>query len=851
MDSTERELLEDASAAVAKAARRREAARQALAREEAEWARSAAAEHAVQVQGAANSDGAQGGGLSPAARAWMERRGLSACDGAWLRRVRRAQRTSRGQALAELRGGTAGEAAGFSSDESAAESLVEESPPHATPMPNGIGGGGGGGDGGGGDAAPPRPRGGVLRASEHGRLRWWEAAGEAARAEAEGSARERAAQRGAYEALEGEAGAACQVGRWRMELAAAEKGERKVLRLESGWLSKAMTEAAKAAAGGGSELAAADAAAVEAQLEARQALLRRRSEATVRRWAHRSARLSERSVLEEAELYKLSRALPEEVSAAALEAAGAAADRMASKCRQVDAQVRRLHELRLRELRCDRAAWRPPSDGEPAPLRLLLRSTDPHAVAAPAAAHCCAATLALRVALASWMRERRLAADALSGKGAEANALKLAAVVHCARAAGIWRGEVLVAGWLLRELPEAIAVPFDDVTEQVAHEAAAAAGGAPAVAVERGEDGWERGRLPLPDGRVAACVVAVPDEKEAVWDGAAMVSGKYDGESSGASFEPGPWRWEARSQRWRRDSHPHDVLVTAPCGHAFSEHFWSAKLSTRIEQSRGRRWKVHSARCCAPLPGGGTCSQPLRLVAGMRLTACNPPRAPPRPVGGGWAELRPRFAAQAVHGSLGSRVETALRLLLALKAHAAESGMPPAAAKAVVFSRHEATLSLLRHGCALNGISAVSLSAACGSFVGTSGRAGATTQEVARFCTDESIQALLLSAARNAAGLTLTAASHVLILEPQPALHTELQMIGRIHRIGQAAQTHVWRLAVQGAAEAAVAQHRAEAPSANPRQPGDASDPGTTTSCSRAEPDAAEPRTGSSSVDLD
>ena len=165
-------------------------------------------------------------------------------------------------------------------------------------------------------------------------------------------------------------------------------------------------------------------------------------------------------------------------------------------------------------------------------------------------------------------------------------------------------------------------------------------------------------------------------------------------------------------------------------------------------------------------------------------------------------------------------------------------------------SRHEATLSLLRHGCALNGISAVSLSAACGSFAGTSGRAAAATQEVARFCTDESIQALLLSAARNAAGLTLTAASHVLILEPQPALHTELQMIGRIHRIGQAAQTHVWRLAIQGAAEAAVAQHRAEAPSANSRQPGEA-DPGTTTSCSRAEPDAAEPRTGSSSVDLD
>ena len=69
-------------------------------------------------------------------------------------------------------------------------------------------------------------------------------------------------------------------------------------------------------------------------------------------------------------------------------------------------------------------------------------------------------------------------------------------------------------------------------------------------------------------------------------------------------------------------------------------------------------------------------------------------------------------------------------------------------------------------------------------------------------------QVLLLSAQRDASGLTLTAASHVIIVEPQPDVATEQQMIGRVHRIGQTRQTHVHRIVVEGTFEPHLAKAR-------------------------------------------
>ena len=83
----------------------------------------------------------------------------------------------------------------------------------------------------------------------------------------------------------------------------------------------------------------------------------------------------------------------------------------------------------------------------------------------------------------------------------------------------------------------------------------------------------------------------------------------------------------------------------------------------------------------------------------------------------------------------------------------------------------------------------------------TNSRHASAQQEISAFCADSTLQALLLSAHRNASGLTLTAASNVLILEPHPERAVEDQMIGRVHRIGQRRQTHVFRLVVKGSDE--------------------------------------------------
>ena len=65
-----------------------------------------------------------------------------------------------------------------------------------------------------------------------------------------------------------------------------------------------------------------------------------------------------------------------------------------------------------------------------------------------------------------------------------------------------------------------------------------------------------------------------------------------------------------------------------------------------------------------------------------------------------------------------------------------------------------------------------------------------------------------LSHCDDASGLTLTCARHVVILEPQLDLATELRMIGRVHRIGQTRQAYVHRLCVDGSFERSLASER-------------------------------------------
>ena len=92
--------------------------------------------------------------------------------------------------------------------------------------------------------------------------------------------------------------------------------------------------------------------------------------------------------------------------------------------------------------------------------------------------------------------------------------------------------------------------------------------------------------------------------------------------------------------------------------------------------------------------------------------------------------------------------------------------------------------------------------------VAPSGGGTDAQQKIAAFKEQPELQVLLLSAQAYAAGLTLTCARHVVILEPQPDLATETQMIGRVHRIGQSRQTYVHRLCVDGSFERALVAER-------------------------------------------
>ena len=576
------------------------------------------------------------------------------------------------------------------------------------------------------------------------------------------------------------------------------------------------------------------------------------------------------------EACKAPRPLPERIVAlsadaqpaalsAELAALEAAVDAQGRVCFELEAQARALHEQGRLECRADREAQRRAAMA--APLQLMLRASTAdaaeamramaqpaavggttlssflsapmgatcralHDAAAQLAPHTCAVTLALRVALISWVRERTTGAvpagsfdapAALLGTRPDQMQWKLDAVRYCASMAGLRRQSPqameLVASWMLREVPEMVAVPCALAPLPIGAPAAAAAANPVVSGGEYGAGGAPPPRYTLPDGSPLDCVSAVEDEKERIFDGVAMVRGQHEGQVSGASFEPGPWTWEASCGVWRRDVFPHDVLVATPCGHAYSERFWSTTMSTTIERgANAHTFHARKARCCAPLAGGGVCGRPLSDTAALRVTGCRarvPRYGAHHELGataalcvgasstlGGAAPLPPPSPAVAhaplmpLHGSWGSRVEMVVRLLLSLRA-AAEAAGDSAAAKAVVFSRHEAVLRLLQAACAMNGVRAL--------------RYGTTSQlhaEVATFIADTSVHALLLSAQRDASGLTLTAASHVVIVEPQPDVAIEQQMIGRVYRIGQMRQTHVHRVVVDGSFETVVVDDR-------------------------------------------
>ncbi|KIZ07225.1 hypothetical protein MNEG_0720 [Monoraphidium neglectum] len=77
-------------------------------------------------------------------------------------------------------------------------------------------------------------------------------------------------------------------------------------------------------------------------------------------------------------------------------------------------------------------------------------------------------------------------------------------------------------------------------------------------------------------------------------------------------------------------------------------------------------------------------------------------------------------------------------------------------------------------------------------------------QAVAAFQTDPPTTIFLLSMRAGAVGLTLTAASHMFLLDPQLKLSTEMQAVGRCHRFGQTKEVTVTRFWVKDSVESNI-----------------------------------------------
>ncbi|KII84144.1 hypothetical protein PLICRDRAFT_179819 [Plicaturopsis crispa FD-325 SS-3] len=127
------------------------------------------------------------------------------------------------------------------------------------------------------------------------------------------------------------------------------------------------------------------------------------------------------------------------------------------------------------------------------------------------------------------------------------------------------------------------------------------------------------------------------------------------------------------------------------------------------------------------------------------------------------------------HGSYGSKIQTLVRHLLYLKL--SEPG-----SKSIVFSAWADSLHIVEHALTHNGISCLRIDQT----KGKEKNAGK------KFRTDPSIDVLLLHGERENAGLNVTSASRVFLLESVVHHGFEIQAIARIDRMGQTRQTEVF-----------------------------------------------------------
>jgi hypothetical protein len=161
-----------------------------------------------------------------------------------------------------------------------------------------------------------------------------------------------------------------------------------------------------------------------------------------------------------------------------------------------------------------------------------------------------------------------------------------------------------------------------------------------------------------------------------------------------------------------------------------------------------------------------------------------------------------------VQGSFGTKVQSLVASLKALKIQAAASGQPPI--QSLVFSQWDAALDVVEAALSRNGIK----------YLRPQGPQKIGTA-VTEFTSNASYEAMLLLFRSGAEGLNITAATHVFLLEPLMDPARERQAIGRVVRMGQTRPTFVHRFVAAGTVEetiVALNQQRQQARDANTAQ---------------------------------
>jgi|EP01047_Picozoa_sp_COSAG01_P068297 E3 ubiquitin-protein ligase SHPRH len=149
------------------------------------------------------------------------------------------------------------------------------------------------------------------------------------------------------------------------------------------------------------------------------------------------------------------------------------------------------------------------------------------------------------------------------------------------------------------------------------------------------------------------------------------------------------------------------------------------------------------------------------------------------------ADAKPRLPFEGIRlrRSWSTKIDQICRHIIGLRQRAS--------AQVLVFSLHNQLLQLMASAFKDNDISFTSFKSH-----------GAHAPSL--FQSDQSVTAFLLSLNKAAAGLTLTSATHVFLVDPLLNPGMEMQAVGRVHRIGQTKPTFVHKYLVDRTVEERV-----------------------------------------------